>query len=82
MPHISFPEYEGRVTLHKIKVNSKGFSSDGVHRGVGQSLYYVHGDVEGFNGEHFRAYNRTDAIFRAKTFFPNGKFVNVPQKSS
>jgi hypothetical protein len=82
MAQVSFPDYEGLVTLHKVKLNSRGYTKEGVYFGCGMSLYFLDAVVDNFNGTHFRAFGRNDAIFRAKAFFPKGRFIKTRNMNS
>ena len=64
-----FPDYTGLVKLNKIK------------KKIGQQRYKLEVKTDEFNFETIiPAYNRNDAIFRARAYFPNGRFANVPEK--
>jgi hypothetical protein len=62
-----FPDYTGLVKLNKIK------------KKIGQQRYKLEVKTDEFNFETIiPGYNRRDAVFRARTYFPNGRFANVP----
>jgi hypothetical protein len=62
-----FPDYTGLVKLHKIKKN------------IGQQRYKLEVKTDTINFETIiPGYNRRDAVFRARAYFPNGRFANVP----
>jgi hypothetical protein len=79
---ISFPKFKGQVKLSEIKVPKNGITLDGVHYPKGMRLYTYSANVEGTEYKFvIRAFNREDAIFRAKSRFPNGKFFKGIKKS-
>jgi hypothetical protein len=56
------PNYQGKVTLRRVRLNSQGYTSTGHYYGVGQHLYWFSyeddgEDIFGF----FRAVNRIAA---------------------
>jgi hypothetical protein len=62
-----FPDYTGLVKLNKIK------------KKIGQQRYKLEVRTDEFNFETIiPGYNRNDAVFRARAYFPNGRFANVP----
>ena len=77
-----FPDYKGRVTLQQKRLNSSGYDRYGVYYGADrQRLYYIAAESEDgmdyiFEDE-FRAYDREDAINKARVTFPNGKFTGA-----
>jgi hypothetical protein len=75
MPH-AFPQYSGRVTLHREPLNQGGYTRSGTYFGVGLPLYFMQDD-EGQHlphGSYLRASDRTDALTIAQYVFPNGRF--------
>lgn len=75
----SFSDYNGWANLSKVRLNSKGQDEDGnIHVIGGMPLYKLSIKI----GEEtytwfFRAYDRDDAIWRAKNRLPNAKFRKV-----
>ena len=72
----AFAHYTGRVTLHRERLNSGGYTSTGVYFGVGLPLYFMQ-DEPGEclpHGQYLRASDRADALAIARYHFPNGKF--------
>ena len=61
---VSFPSYEGKVFLKEVKKTN---------RGMKEYIYHAKGSDQIFT---VKAYNRRDAVFRASSRFPNGKFFN------
>ena len=72
----AFAHYTGRVTLHRERLNSGGYTRHGVYFGVGLPLYFLQ-DEDGEclpHGQYLRASDRADALSIARYHFPNGKF--------
>ena len=72
----AFPQYTGKVTLHREPLNSGGYTRTGVYFGVGLPLYFLQ-DSDGIHlphGQYIRAMDREDALAIARYHFPNGKF--------
>jgi hypothetical protein len=59
-----FPNFEGQVSLRKIKTN----------KGMNRYRLTAIVDDNSLFEKILPAYNRNDAIFRATAYFPNGRF--------
>jgi hypothetical protein len=75
----SFSEYNGWANLSKVRLNSKGQDEEGItHPKGGMPLYKLSIKIEDKTYKwSFRAYDREDAVWRAKNRLPNAKFRKV-----
>lgn len=70
-----FPDYVGKISVRRERLNSGGYTADGTYFGVGSPLYFVQ-DEDGHclpHGHYFRAQDREDAVAIARRMFPKGK---------
>lgn len=71
----TFPDYTGRVYVTRERLNSGGYTPQGVYFGIGLPLYFVQdydGDCLPF-GEYIRAADRDHAVDIAGRMFPAAK---------
>ena len=75
----SFSDYKGWANLSKVRLNSLGIDSEGnQHIKGGMPIYKLSVKIdEETHSWFFRAYDRDDAIWRAKNKLPNAKFRKV-----
>ncbi len=75
----SFSDYKGWANLSKVRLNSQGQDEDGKqHIKGGMPLYKL--SIKIGDETHkwfFRAYDRADAIWRARHRLPKAKFRKV-----
>lgn len=74
-PSIYFPDYAGRVSVRRERLNSEGYTSCGVYFGTGSPLYFMQ-DEDGEalpHGHYFRASDRGDAVAIARASFPSAR---------
>lgn len=64
--------YTGKVSVKRERLNSGGYTRDGVYFGVGEPLYYMQ-DEDGIYDNYFRASCREEAIEIARDTYPKAK---------
>lgn len=65
-------EYTGRVSVRRERLNSGGYTRDGVYFGVGEPLYFAQDD-DGHYSVYYRATDREDAVAIARQCYPKAK---------
>ena len=80
----SFSDYKGWANLSKVRLNSQGIDSEGnQHVKGGMPLYKLSVKIgEETHSWFLRAYDRDDAVWRAKHRLPDAKFRKVIKSSS
>ena len=66
-----------KFRLWKVRLNSQGYTDDGVYFGVGQPLYYYESESDSYDGKYynfFRSFNREWAKERILKAHPDAKF--------
>ena len=68
-------QFTGRVYVQKQRLNSGGYTSDGIYFGVGEPLYFAQ-DEEGIWSDYYRASCRDEAVEIARDRYPLAKIRN------
>jgi hypothetical protein len=67
----------GKVYLREVPLTRDGYTFRGegsVYFGIGPRLFYMIDADNEYREEYFRAADREDALERARTIYPQGKF--------
>ena len=65
-------DYTGKVSVRRERLNSGGYTSDGVYFGIGSPLYFIQ-DEDGIHDDYVRASDREDAVEIARGIYPKAK---------
>ncbi len=69
------PDYDGKLVLRRIRLNSGGYDSNGTYFGFGQPLYWFASDDGTIDGM-IRANSRTHAKQLVKDKYKDARFYN------
>lgn len=68
-------QFTGRVYVQKQRLNSGGYTDDGIYFGIGEPLYFAQ-DEEGIWSDYYRASCRAEAVEIARDRYPLAKIRN------
>ena len=68
-------QFTGKVYVQKQRLNSGGYTDDGIYFGIGEPLYFAQ-DEEGIWSDYFRASCRAEAVEIARDQYPLAKIRN------
>jgi hypothetical protein len=66
------PDFAGKLTLIRIRVNRGGYDAQGTYFGVGEPLFNL-SDEDGDIDRTFRARDRKAAVAQARSWYPNAR---------
>lgn len=69
------PEYEGKFTLRRVRLDNGGYDSLGTYWGHGEPLYWV-ANEEGSIDYNIRASSRDAAKAEVRFSYPKARFYN------
>lgn len=74
MPADLARHFDGKLTLHRIRINRGGYDLGGAYWGIGQPLYWWYADDAASLSGYLRAASREEAKRKIRETYPNARF--------